>query len=195
MNQTHEVERTPIHTRRVECIGYRRSDGLWDIEGRLLDTRSYDMTFYDGRELPAGAPLHQMRLTITLDKDFTIRHAAAMSEHTPYPICPDIAPAYQQLIGLRLGPGFSQKVRELFKGRDGCTHLTELLGPMATTAFQTLTARKHEGPQHNAESGQPGGVGRARLVGRLIDSCHGWRSDGEPIRVQYPEHYTGPKQD
>lgn len=195
MKQQDEVVRTPIHTRRVECVGYRRSDGLWDIEGRLLDTRSYDMTFYDGRELAAGGPLHQMRLTITLDQDFVIRDAAAASEHTPYPICPEIAPAYRQLIGLRLGPGFSQKVRELFKGRAGCTHLTELLGPMATTAFQTLTARKHEGPDTGPESEQPGGVARTRLAGRLIDACHGWRSDGEPIRVQYPERYTGPKRD
>lgn len=192
MDQNGKVERTPIHTRRVECVGYRRSDGLWDIEGHLLDTRSYDMAFYDGRALAAGDALHEMRLRITLDREFVIRAAEAVTLHAPYPACPAIASAYQQLVGLRIGPGFNQKLRELFKGRDGCTHITELMGPMATTAFQTLAARKSEGADPEPESEQPGSVPREHLVDRLINSCHGWRSDGEPVRVQYPDRYTGP---
>src|SRR5690606_12405498 len=35
------VEREPIHIRTVTCRGYRRSDGLWDIEGHLVDTKAY----------------------------------------------------------------------------------------------------------------------------------------------------------
>ena len=35
------VPREPLHTRRVECRGYRRADGLWDIEGHLVDTKAY----------------------------------------------------------------------------------------------------------------------------------------------------------
>jgi len=33
--------REPIHTRRIEMQGYLRQDGLWDIEGRLTDGKSY----------------------------------------------------------------------------------------------------------------------------------------------------------
>ncbi|MGH7035691.1 MAG: DUF2889 domain-containing protein, partial [Stellaceae bacterium] len=33
--------REPIHTRQIECRGFRRADGLWDIEGHLIDTKSY----------------------------------------------------------------------------------------------------------------------------------------------------------
>ncbi len=36
------VDREPIHTRRIECTGYRRTDGLWDVEGHLVDTKSYE---------------------------------------------------------------------------------------------------------------------------------------------------------
>lgn len=92
MNPNDKVVRTPVHTRRVECVGYRRSDGLWDIEGHLLDTRSEDMTFYDGRTLKAGSALHEMRLCITLDRAFVIRAAEAATLHSPYPACPEIAP-------------------------------------------------------------------------------------------------------
>ena len=30
-----------IHHRRIDCRGYRRADGLWDIEGHLTDAKSY----------------------------------------------------------------------------------------------------------------------------------------------------------
>ena len=30
------------HTRRVECFGYRRGDGMWDIEGHIVDTKTYE---------------------------------------------------------------------------------------------------------------------------------------------------------
>ena len=30
-------DREPIHHRRIDCRGYRRKDGLWDIEGHLTE--------------------------------------------------------------------------------------------------------------------------------------------------------------
>ena len=34
--------REPIHTRAIDLRGYRREDGLWDIEGHLTDVKCYD---------------------------------------------------------------------------------------------------------------------------------------------------------
>lgn len=83
----------------------------------------------------------------------------------------------------------------MFKGRDNYTHITELMGPMATTAFQTLTARRNEVTDPGSDRASSDSMPREHLAGRLIDACHGWRSDGEPVRVQYPEHYTGSARD
>jgi len=33
--------RKKIHRRSIECHGYQRDDGLWDIEGHLTDTKTY----------------------------------------------------------------------------------------------------------------------------------------------------------
>jgi hypothetical protein len=33
--------REHFHTRTIDCKGYRRDDGLWDIEGHLEDNKSY----------------------------------------------------------------------------------------------------------------------------------------------------------
>ena len=34
--------REPLHRRQIDITGYIRDDGLWDIEGHLLDTKAYD---------------------------------------------------------------------------------------------------------------------------------------------------------
>ena len=33
--------RKNMHTRDIQCCGYERADGLWDIEGHLVDTKSF----------------------------------------------------------------------------------------------------------------------------------------------------------
>ena len=35
------AERELTHTRVVTCRGFQRSDGLFDIEGRIVDTKPY----------------------------------------------------------------------------------------------------------------------------------------------------------
>ena len=63
---------------------------------------------------------------------------------------------FQRLVGLRIKSGWTQKVKELLGGVEGCTHLVELLGPVATTAFQTIypvLAREKE-ERAKAEAGE-----------------------------------------
>ncbi len=81
-----------------------------------------------------------MGLRITVNRDLIIREVEALTAHGPSPECKDIADTYRQLLGLRITAGFSSEVKRLFGGRFGCTHLTDLIGPLATTAMQTLWA-------------------------------------------------------
>ncbi len=37
------ANRTPLHTRVVECRGFARDDGLFDIEGSITDVKTYDI--------------------------------------------------------------------------------------------------------------------------------------------------------
>ena len=71
-----------------------------------------------------------------------IQHAEAVTIHGPYAICPKGADNITGLIGLQIGPGWKRKVQTAIGGPEGCTHITELMGPMATTAFQTLYGEK-----------------------------------------------------
>ncbi|WP_026182775.1 DUF2889 domain-containing protein [Leeia oryzae] len=180
------VERTLFHTRQVVCHGYSRADGLWDIEGRIVDTKSYELVFYDGRYRPPGEPLHDMTVRITINEDFLIVDAEAFTAYGPFIPCPEVAVMYKKLIGLTIGPGFTRKLKALFRGRDGCTHITELMGPIATTAYQTVSSgqRKRQRDQGlDVPSTSP------INIAPLINTCHGWRSDGDAVKVQYPDFY------
>lgn len=177
--------REPIHTRRVTCDGFRRADGLWDIEGHLVDTKHYEFRNEFRGTITPGEPLHQMRLRLTVDDGLIIVAVEAATEHGPYALCPEIAPNFQVLVGLSIRPGFTQAVKERLGGAKGCTHLVELLGPMATTAFQTVFPILSR--ERAAEAGP-----KQRPV--LLDSCHVFAADGEHARRHWPDFYIRPRQ-
>ena len=62
-----EVERELLHTRRVRYEGYKRADGLWDIEAHLTDVKNHDYKLKTGVRR-AGQPIHDMWLRITVDR-------------------------------------------------------------------------------------------------------------------------------
>jgi len=171
--------REHIHRRTVELNGYRRQDGLWDIEGRLLDIKSYGFANMDrGGEIPAGEPIHEMLVRLTVDDHYRIRAVVAVTDHAPFTICPTIAPAFSALEGLTLGPGFLRELRSRFGGVEGCTHIVEMMGPLATTAFQTLAP---------LVSHELSGEKRPRI----LDTCHALASDGPVVKREWPKWYVG----
>lgn len=191
MSDKPERPRKLLHTRSVTCRGFEREDGLWDIEGHMHDVKAVDMLHSDGSlRLAAGRPLHDMALRITIDDEMRIVDAEAITNHAPQRACPEAAYAYGRLKGLTIGAGFTTLVKARFKGVQGCTHLTELLGPMATTAYQTLFAVLEQRWCQKAATAQPGDQQGPRPP--LVDSCHALRSDGEVVRMRWPGHFTGP---
>lgn len=175
------AEREHLHTRRYDFQGYRRADGLWDIEGRMTDTKSYAFTNRYRGEIRPGEPIHDMAVRLTIDEDFVVREAVAVTDAGPFAECPAIAANYRKLVGKRLAGGWRRQVRELFAGTEGCTHLSELLGGMATVAFQALyPALKAKGRTEPARGRPP-----------LIDSCYAFRSDGPVVEQTWPGYYTG----
>ena len=177
------VAREPLHTRTVECNGYRREDGLYDIEGVLIDTKSVDFHNMDRGHVRPGEPIHEMWIRLTVDIDLNVIDVEARNVWGPYDICGDITPNFKRLKGLSIKRGWTQKTRELLGGTQGCTHLVELLGPVATTAFQTIYADKVTRDKRGGGKEKPA----------LIGSCHAYAPDSIVVLKRHPEHYTGPK--
>lgn len=177
--------REHMHTRTVTCRGYRREDGLWDVEGHLVDTKTYAFDNAYRGTVEAGTPVHEMWLRLTLDDRLVVQEAEAVTEHGPFRICPDVTPNFRRLAGLRIAPGWNRRVRQLLGGTEGCTHLVELLGPMATTAYQTMAGKRRRERQEDKAAERPA----KRPF--IIDSCHAWASDGDVVKAEFPAFYTG----
>jgi hypothetical protein len=184
------------HFRDYQFGGYRRADGLFDIEGRMTDRKSYSFPNDWRGTVAEGEPIHDMRIRLTLDEQFVIREVECVTAAGPYEICPAITPAFDALKGERVGRGWSRILRDKFGGRHGCVHHVEMLRAMATVAFQTLYGwqerRKREAglsksegpPNHDTTGGRKPG---------FIDSCHALASDGEVVRTQFPQFYEARK--
>jgi len=185
MPLTDPAPRKLIHTRDIQCRGFERADGHWDIEAHMTDVKTYGVTNRAHDEIPAGTPMHEMWMRITLDQRMTILAMEAVTDHAPFRVCPEITPNFQRLVGLRIGPGFNTRVRELVGGTEGCTHLVELMGPIGTTAFQTMAGRYRD-------SEMPRDPNKPPPRPPLIDTCHAFASDGELVQAEFSAFYTGP---
>lgn len=194
------VGRQHLHTRRVTCQGFFREDGLWDIEGRITDEKSYEHANEWRGPLKPGDYVHDMSIRLTLDHKFTIVDVEAVTDKSPYRMCGDITPDFKKLIGLRIGGGFHREVRARLGGVHGCTHIVELLGPVATTAFQTVSSKKASelNREHRAKSGNlpkptvVDALAKPRRKPYVVDTCHAWAADGEVVKRWAPDFYTGP---
>ena len=169
--------REHLHTRSIVCDGYRREDGLFDLEARLLDTKSHAYPLMSGVRSP-GEPVHDMWIRVTIDRAFTIRAVEASMPAVPYPGgCDAIEPAYAKLVGANLAHGFRKDVKERLGGVHGCSHLTELVGHLPTAAVQMFAGLVPEDD------------GRQKPF--QLDRCHALESHSETVRRWYPKWYRG----
>jgi hypothetical protein len=162
----------PIHNRNINCWGYLREDGLWDIEGSLIDAKTYAFPNEHRGEIKANEPIHEMWMRLTVDDSMTIVEVYAETDNSPFAICPVITPQFQKLKGLRIAKGFNGKVFELFGGVEGCTHHVELIGRLATVAFQSIF------PYRNRQAVAEGRSPNTNRRSRLVNTCHAFAEDG-----------------
>ena len=159
------AERETLHRRDITMHGYRRADGLFDIEGHLVDTKSYPFANLDRGTIAPGEALHGMWLRLTVDDDLVITACEAATDFSPYAICPMAAPNFAALAGVKIGPGFTRAVKERVGGSLGCTHLREMLAQMATVAFQTIYPVRRKRELDDPEAAK---AARDRMIGTCL---------------------------
>lgn len=175
---TSTVERREIHHRQLDLRFFERSDGLFEVEGRLVDrkTRPFRRLLQD-QDTPAGTPLHDIVVRLVVDENLLVHDASATLAASPFDVCRGAANTLAPLKGLSIGSGWNKRVRELLGGSASCTHIKELLGPMATTVHQGLA------PQRLVRMSQQGNQEhRAK-----IDSCYAYASHREVVARLWPD--------
>jgi len=197
------VAREKLHERRYIFDGFLREDGLFDIDGQMTDIKTYDFPNDYRETIFAGDALHDMRIRLTLDRDFIIHEIAVVTAASPYAICPAITPAFQSLKGAKVGPGWTRILRQNFGGTHGCTHHVEMLRAMGTVAFQTIYGQREKEKRERGESnsdGPPaddGGDASASSTRRkpgFIDTCYALDAGGDIVKQNWPEFYVAPDQ-
>ena len=174
--------RRHLHTRSVTYRGFLREDGCWDIEAELADVKTYGWQRSDASRMEPGQPIHGMAIRLTVDEGMTIRAIATSMDHTPFGECQQGNAPMQQMVGVRLGPGWRQAIESALGGVRGCTHLRELLFNMATAAYQTVfpwreQERRQGGVQPAQATEPPYHLGR----------CIAWDPAGAVTARHYPQ--------
>ncbi len=194
------VARELSHTRAITIQGYRRTDGLYDIEASLTDTKAYGFPNEERSFIAAGEPLHGMFMRMTVTEDMAITACEATSDHTPYAICPSAAPNFARLAGLKIGRGFLKEANLRIGGTHGCTHLRELLQQMATTAFQTINphrakrdtdAAKKQGETISGEALDAKITERWGGPPAILGTCVAYGTTSPVVQRRWPHLYTG----
>jgi len=190
-------ERELLHTRTIVIHGYRRSDGQYDIEAHLTDTKAKGIANEHRGYIEAGEPLHGMWLRMTVNERLQIVSCEAASDQTPYAVCALAAPNFAQLAGLQIKAGFLRAAAQRIGGTAGCTHLRELLQQMGTTAHQTVFAARAEREAQAIEREvgatlTPDEVD-ARIAakfgggGRIVNTCIAYDEAGPLVERRWPE--------
>ena len=170
------AERARLHLRSVKLEGYKRADGLWDIEARIVDTKDQDYPLSSGLRRP-GEAVHDMSVRVTIDAKMNILEAAACTDAAPYMgYCDTVPPDYSGIVGLNLFHGFRKAVKDLYGGTRGCAHVSELLMQLPTAALQTFASEvlDNDDSQHKPYQ---------------LERCHALVAHSEAVRRFYPRWY------
>ncbi|HBN8522169.1 DUF2889 domain-containing protein [Pseudomonas aeruginosa] len=180
------VAREEIHLRSIELQGFKRSDGLFEVEARLQDRKPRDFNLLaESRVIPANTAIHDLGICLVFDESMLIRAVSTIAKAAPYRDCVHGGRTLQALVGKRIGPGWAKMVRECLPQSETCTHLRELLIPIATVAYQSMTAMMREQATTLGPDGRP----------LKLDSCYAYGASRELARTRWPEFYQPPAQE
>ena len=172
--------REELHWRRIDMRGFRRSDGLFEVEARLTDRKTHDFKPPSGgRHVAAGDTNHDHRLREGFGPDMVIRQIGTAIRAYPYRECPGGGDTLRAMVGVRIGAGWNGELRKRLPAGDTCTHLKEMLGPLASAAFQTIYSVRTGKADERDASGRP----------RKIDNCYAYGAGRELVAVQWPEFH------
>jgi len=172
--------RERIHRRVIEMEAYRREDGLYDLESHLVDRKPFPFLPTGAlKTTPANSEVHDLWIRMTVDDDFVVRAIEASSDVTPFGVCREAQNTLSVLIGERLARGWTAVVKERLRGAASCTHLMEMLMPLATVGLQGIRGLKKDRGLAVDKHGAP----------MKLDTCYAFGRGSEVVMRLWPDHY------
>jgi hypothetical protein len=179
------ADRSPNHRRTVVYDSFRRADGRWDIDARVVDAKA--SRYYDLERgwLDAGEPVHDISARVTFDDDMTVLEVVAEMDAIPFTLCGGGKHGIEELVGAYLGKGWRRRLDDALGATKGCTHLRELLLGVATVAYQTVSAEAERAMRSE-------GRGAQDLIEPpfYIGGCHSMAVTSEVVGRFYPQFHV-----
>lgn len=182
---------TPIavHQRNYVTEAFDEGEGILRVTGRLTDTKPHGLGLGDGEPLI----IHDMEVSLYVRMEtFEIVEVHSQMHVHPYPTCPGILSAYDQLVGTSVARGYSRTVKELFGGPNGCSHVGALLIALGPVVIQASWGFAEN--QTHVLDRVDDDIDPEMLDYRLrmnTNTCHIWSEDGVQIgllnRGEHPE--------
>jgi hypothetical protein len=178
------LTRQELHFRRIDMRGWKRSDDMFEVEGSVTDRKPHAFKVPNGPKVVlANEPIHDMSVRLIFDQDMLVHDVITFTNAAPYIDCYAAGTSLQALKGMRIAAGWSAEVIRRLGGVHSCTHLMQLLIPMGTTAFQTLTMLRMQQPDVLDIEGKP----------VKVNSCYAYADDRNVVMHKWPSFYTGGK--
>lgn len=180
-----EEDMVPIHDREYRVRAYRRSPELMTLRGAVRDQKPPGLYLEMD---PDPLTVHHMQLELDIAfPSFEITRAEVTYESHPHETCPGISPHYDKLVGLSIARGFTHRVRELFGGPRGCTHVTALVQAMAPVAIQASWSMRASAARESGTwrllAGEGGDQAARRAAYAMnLNTCHVWDENGEMVQ-------------
>jgi hypothetical protein len=169
----------PIHTRRIAVETYEYDESAVLVEGRLTDNRFVNTYYFTGGSRPPGI-VHDMIIRMVVrGPDPTIESIAVEMPGIPREECMETRQSLAPIAGMKISPGFTERVKAAVGGAKGCTHLVALLLAMAPAALQGAWVAMARHPVDLKVFGEA-------ALQILENTCQVWRSDG-PLMKELKE--------
>jgi hypothetical protein len=157
-------------------------------DGRIrFETSLVDRSFGGAYEPPDcdSLVLHDFRMEGTASgADLILETLSVRAEAHPFPQCPFIIPATEDLVGHSLLSKWRSNVLERFRGTSGCTHVTTLLLGLSEVTtlmyFQRMNEHRVYGPKTRASGEWI--AGSLDLGQTLQGACHVLAAEGPVVR-------------
>jgi len=169
MNEENGLVSTPVHERSVTIRSYDLGSHKILMEGRLVDNRfrpgSRD-DYFIGSKI-----IHDLTVRLVIQgPDLVICEASGAMNRHPHEECPETLPGFSELINMKIRPGFTEKLKSMLGGAQGCAHLNTLVINLVQASLQGyFSAYSRFHAQDDSLDA---------TIRRLVDTCHVWRSDG-----------------
>jgi len=171
VNLLKHTNRRKIHTRKIEMSTFATDMGDIIVEGTLKDDRLIPYYRPSG-EKRAPHTVHHMIIRMRIGAaSFFIKDIEAEMPAIPQDECPQTSGSLLKIKGMKIAPGFTEKVKKKLGGINGCSHLTALVHAMASAAVQGIWVNSATKPE-KAE------ISSEMLEDYLVDSCRVWRKGG-----------------